>query len=295
MKVAYVTKRARLILAGAVSVALVTAAPAHAAESFSDEFNGAAGASPDRSIWNFETGGGGWGNNEQQVYTSARDNSRLDGSGHLLIQARRDGSGWTSARLNTFDKFTFTYGTLSARMAMPMGKGLHTGFWLLGEDIYNVGFPESGEVDIAEHITGSNFVHAGIHGPTTNGAPGNGSLDLGGLGLGALGSLGLGGLGDIESMITGRYQRGSDVTDINPGQFHTYGVTKAPSKITFTFDGKPFYSIDKSSLTATEKWVFDKPVYVLLNVAVGGDWPGAPDADTADDATLKVDWVRYTP
>lgn len=294
MKVAYVTKLASLILTGAVAAALVTgiatpAAPAHAAEPFSEEFNGPAGASPDRAVWNFETGGGGWGNNEQQVYTSSRENSRLDGSGNLLIQARRDNSGWTSARINTFDKFTFTYGTLSARMAMPMGKGLHTGFWLLGEDIYRVGFPESGEVDIAEHITGGNFVHAGIHGPTTAGA-GNGNSSLSGLG-----SLDLSGLGDLEPLITGRYQRGSDVTNINPAQFHTYGVTKTPSKITFTFNGQPFYSIEKSSLAATEKWVFDKPVYVLLNLAVGGDWPGAPDSNTADDATLVVDWVRYTP
>ncbi|GAA3966528.1 glycoside hydrolase family 16 protein [Gordonia caeni] len=284
------TRLGCLALAGATALSLLAAGEARGADAFAEEFNGAAGTAPHSSTWNFETGGGGWGNNEQQVYTSSRANSRLDGDGHLLIQARKDTSGWTSARINTFDKFTFTYGTVSARMSMPMGKGLHTGFWLLGTDIYSAGFPESGEVDIAEHITGSNFVHVGIHGPTTTPGTGNGSL--GGLGAG---SLDLSGLGNVAPTLTGRYQRGFDVKNIDPSQFHTYGVTKTSSAITFLFDGAPVYTIAKSSLAATEKWVFDKPVYVLVNLAVGGDWPGATDGATADAATAVIDWVRYTP
>ncbi|WP_440713847.1 glycoside hydrolase family 16 protein [Gordonia sp. FQ] len=272
-----------LLVAGLVATALpLSAGPAHADTAFTEDFNGAAGAAPNSATWNYETGGGGWGNNEKQTYTNSRQNSRLDGQGNLLIQARNDGGNWTSARLNTFDKFTFTYGTLTARMKMPMGKGLHTGFWLLGTDIYSAGFPQSGEVDIAEHITGSDFVHVGIHGPTSTGGLSTGSLDLSAL-------------GGIFAPLAGRYENGSDVKNIDPSQFHTYGVTKTSSKISFLFDGTPFHTIAKSSLSADQKWVFDKPVFMILNLAVGGDWPGPVDGDTANDATATVDWIKYTP
>lgn len=269
-------------MAGLTAAALTNPGAAQAASPFAEEFDGAAGAAPNSAVWNYEVGGGGWGNNEIQTYTNARANSRLDGNGNLLIQAHNTGSGWTSARINTFDKFTFTYGTVSARMKMPMGKGLHTGFWLLGTDIYSAGFPESGEVDIAEHINGSNFVHVGIHGPTSTGGLGTGSLDLSAL-------------GGIFAPLAGRYTLGSDKTGIDPSQFHTYGVTKTREKLGFLFDGAEFYSISKSSLSAGQRWVFDKPVYVILNLAVGGDWPGAPDGNTTDSATVTVDWIRYTP
>ncbi|WP_234353691.1 glycoside hydrolase family 16 protein [Gordonia iterans] len=168
---------------------------------------------------------------------------------------------------------------MSGRQRPERGLG---GFWLLGTDIYSAGFPESGEVDIAEHINGSNFVHVGIHGPTSTGGLGTGSLDLSAL-------------GGIFAPLAGRYTLGSDKTGIDPSQFHTYGVTKTGEKLGFLFDGAEFYSISKSSPSAGQRWVFDKPVYVILNLAVGGDWPGAPDGNTTDSATVTVDWIRYTP
>ena len=108
---------------GSIGAAVTTAAPAaHAADTaFSDEFNGAAGSSPSTSNWNFETGGGGWGNNEWQTYTNSRQNSYLDGNGRLVIAARSIGASITSARLNTLGKVAFTYGTASARIKLPAG------------------------------------------------------------------------------------------------------------------------------------------------------------------------------
>lgn len=261
---------------------------AHAADvAFSDEFNGAAGSAPDAARWNFETGGGGWGNNEKQIYTSSRENSRLDGSGHLLIEARGTGDAWTSARLNTKGKADFTYGTISARIALPAGAGLHSGFWLLGDDIWEVGFPEAGEIDIAEHINSYNFVHIGVHGPT---------------GSGVFGSADAGSLRDVLPQgiplpdgVNGKYQRGSDIVGIDPTAFHTYGVRKTATSITFLFDGSAYYTVNRSSLTSGQRWVFDKPMYPILNLAVGGVWPGPANASTPSPATMTVDWLRYTP
>ncbi|WP_074851995.1 glycoside hydrolase family 16 protein [Gordonia westfalica] len=281
-------------LAPALAITALTAAAvlssstvAHAEEAFSLEFNGAAGAIP--SALKHETGGGGWGNNEAQIYTSSLDNSRLDGNGHLLIEARRstNSNTWTSARLTTKGTFSFTYGTIAARISLPQGQGLHPAFWLLGTDIDTVGYPQSGEIDIAETINNSNWVHMGVHGPTGDGvAVGNGSLDM------SLTSL----LGiEVPSVLSGRYERNYDITGINPSAFHTYAVTKTPSEIRYSFDGDTVYTIARSSLAANEQWVFNKPIYALLNVAVGGVWPGPANGTTPNPSTMTVDWVRYTP
>lgn len=120
------------------------AAPHDGASSvLADEFDGPAGAAPS-SIWIYDVGGGGWGNGEQQVYTGDRANSRLDGNGRLVIEARRTGGTITSARLTTRGRFSFTHGLLEARIATPRGTGLHPAFWLLGTDIGSVGYPGSG-------------------------------------------------------------------------------------------------------------------------------------------------------
>ncbi|OBA42801.1 glucan endo-1,3-beta-D-glucosidase [Gordonia sp. 852002-51296_SCH5728562-b] len=274
---------------GSIGAAVTIAGPtAHAADTaFSDEFDGAAGSAPNSALWNYETGGGGWGNDEKQTYTSSRENSRLDGSGHLLIEAKNSGGGWTSARLNTKGKREFTYGTISARMSLPGGAGLHSGFWLLGADIWEVGFPEAGEIDIAEHINNSDFVHIGVHGPT---------------GSGGFGSADAGSLRDIlpdaiplPDGVNGKYQRGSDILGIDPTDFHTYGVRKTATSITFLFDGRSVYTVNRADLSAGQRWVFDKPMYPILNLAVGGVWPGPTNSATPNPATMKVDWLRYTP
>ncbi|WP_439031354.1 glycoside hydrolase family 16 protein [Gordonia terrae] len=285
-------RRPRTHLAAAVAVAALTAttmlsgpAPAHADDPFSLEFDGAAGTMP--SALNHETGAGGWGNNEVQNYTADRLNSRLDGNGNLLIEARRAATGgWTSARLTTKDSFEFTYGTISARISLPQGRGLHPAFWLLGSDIDSAGYPAVGEVDIAETINTADWVRVGAHGPTTLGT--------------ATGSLGIS-LADLipgfplPGPLAGRWERGHDLTGIDPGDFHVYAVTKTSSQIRFTIDGNAVHTINRSSLTGDERWVFDKPMYALLNVAVGGNWPGPPSSTTPSPATMTVDWLRYTP
>ena len=267
------------------AAALSVPAAAHADEPFSLEFDGAAGTLP--SALQHETGAGGWGNNEVQNYTADRLNSRLDGNGNLLIEARRAATGgWTSARLTTKDSFEFTYGTISARISLPQRRGLHPAFWLLGSDIDSVGYPAAGEVDIAETINTSDWVHVGVHGPTALGTA-MGSLDL------SLADL-LPGL-PLPGPLAGRWERGHDLTGIDPGDFHVYAVTKSSSQIRFTIDGNAVYTINRSSLNGDERWVFDKPMYALLNVAVGGIWPGPPSSTTPSPATMTVDWLRYTP
>jgi beta-glucanase (GH16 family) len=280
-------KRTRVGTAVAVATcALVatmvgSASPASAASARADEFTGTAGSAPDSSLWRFETGGGGWGNNEKQTYTDSRDNSRLDGDGNLLIQARRSGDQWTSARLSTKGKFSFTFGTLSARIAFPHGAGLAPAFWLLGTDIDSAGFPAAGEIDLAETINDGAFAHMGVHGPTAVG--GAGSADLGPIAIPGV------------TANAGRYQRGHNVWNIDTADFHTYSVTKTAGRIVFSVDGTAVYTLNRSDLTGAERWVFDKPMYAILNLAVGGVWPGATDDSTPNPSTMKVDHFRYTP
>ena len=227
---------------------------------WSDEFTGTAGSSPSTSKWNFETGAGGWGNNEWQTYTSSRQNSYLDGNGRLVIAARSDGTSITSARLNTLGKFAFTYGTASARIKLPAGQGLLPAFWLMGTDIYSAGWPESGEIDVIEtpSVTTSYTNH--LHGPTTSG----GTWQLGNSGA---------------------------VADLS-ADFHTYSVTKSKDAITVSLDGRTVGSYSASQLNANQKWVFNKPTYLLLTLAVGGDWPGAPDLTTPNPSYMTLDWIR---
>lgn len=229
----------------------------------SDEFNGPAGAAPDPSIWTYDVGGGGWGNDEKQVYTSDRANSRLDGRGRLLIEARRSGAGFTSARLVTRGKFSFTHGLLEARISMPRGAGLHPAFWLLGTDIGLVGYPLSGEIDIIEFINDGAQWHTAIHGPT---------------------------------MLATHWQKGiSGNFAGQSGNFHVYGVRRAPNKIEMLIDGRVVSRFTPAAMPAGANWVFDKPMYVLLNLAVGGKWPGPVSPATSFPARMAVDWVRYHP
>jgi len=227
---------------------------------WSDEFNGAAGRPPPTSNWNFETGGGGWGNNEWQTYTNSRQNSYLDGNGRLVIAARSNGTSITSARLNTLGKVAFTYGTASARIKLPAGKGLLPAFWLMGTDIYSAGWPESGEIDVIETPSVTTAYTNHLHGPTTSG-----------------GTWQLGNSGAIADLST---------------DFHTYSVTKSKDAITVALDGRTVGSYRASQLSADKKWVFNKPTYLLLTLAVGGNWPGDPDLTTPNPSYMTLDWIR---
>ena len=228
----------------------------------SDEFDGPAG--PVGGVWTAETGGGGWGNGEQQVYTDSTDNVRLDGKGHLLISARRDGDTITSARLTTRGKYSLLYGTVSARISLPSGQGLHPAFWLLGDSLDEVGWPRAGEIDVIETLNAATDYHTGIHTPA-----------------------------DSDP-------RGQNLSASGPAPFpladtfHTYWIRKSPGHIVTGIDDRELFSVTPSDLAADSQWVFDAPFHVLLNVAVGGDWPGPPSADTTFPATMTVDWIRVT-
>lgn len=228
-----------------------------------DDFSGPAGAPPNPAWWGREVGGGGWGNDETQIYTDDPANAALDGSGHLVITARRDGDRITSARLTTKDRLSFGYGRAEARLRLPRGAGLHPAFWLLGSDIDTVDWPRSGEVDVVETIGDAQFIHNGAIGPTTDG---------------------------VEYKLAGSVPIDPAFVD----EFHTYWVQRAPGVVTMGVDDRTTTVFRAEDLSADQQWVFDKPFYLLLNVAVGGTWPGPADDSTPFPASMIVDWVRVT-
>jgi beta-glucanase (GH16 family) len=226
------------------------------------EFDGPAGAAPDGAVWNYDLGAGGWGNNELQNYTDSRANSALDGAGNLVITARREGDGYTSARLQTNDTFEAQYGRVEARIQIPRGQGIWPAFWMLGGDIPGVQWPQAGEIDIMENVGYEpHIVHGTIHGPGYSGGAG----------------------------ITGQYMhpQGWSFADT----FHTFAIDWRPDSITWSVDGVDYQTIDRSRVGGNE-WVFNKPFFLILNVAVGGNWPGYPDGSTVLPQEMKVDYVR---
>ena len=236
-----------------------------------DNFSGSAGSAPNPANWTYDVGGSGWGNDELECYTDNRTNSYLDGKGHLVIAARYDPGflcaggvrdDYTSARLTTKGLRTLRYGTIVMRAELPTGPGSWPAFWALGQDIGTAGWPASGEIDAAE-VIGSEprTVNGSIHARGWNGQP---------------------------------YVRTSHVqsTTTLSGRFHTYGVTWTPTRITFTFDGHAYYSVTKADATASGNWPFQRPFYLLLDVAVGGTWPGPPTSATRWPQRMVIDYVR---
>lgn len=251
--------------AGAV---LGAGAPAEAATSggtllAADEFDGAAGSAPNPGIWRFDTGAGGWGNAELQTYTDSRRNSALDGAGNLVVTARREADGsYTSARLKTEGTFTAQYGRIEARIRIPRGQGLWPAFWMLGADIGQVGWPACGEIDVMENVGYEPaVVHGTVHGPGYSGAQG----------------------------LTASYTQPNGAAFAD--DFHVYGVDWRPGSVTWTVDGVARRTVTRADV-GSAPWVFDKPFFVVLNVAVGGSWPGSPDATTRFPQQMTVDWVR---
>ncbi|MFG3640946.1 family 16 glycosylhydrolase [Micromonospora sp. NPDC047762] len=268
-----------LVLLAATLVATATAlvVPAHPdrAEaaigpiSWQDEFNSPAGTPVDQNKWRFDTGGGGWGNNERQYYTNSTSNAVHDGQGNLVITARRDNPAnyqchygrceYTSARLLTAATFTQTYGRFEARIKIPRGQGIWPAFWMLGT---GGGWPDAGEIDVMENIGREpNTVYGTVHGPGYSGAGG----------------------------ITGSRTIGSPLADT----FHTYRVDWEPNVITWYVDGVQYHRVDPARLGGN-RWVFDHPFFMILNVAVGGNWPGYPDGSTQFPQQMLVDYVRVS-
>ena len=237
---------------------------------WSDEFDGPAGSLVDSTRWVAEVGGHGWGNHELEYYTDRSQNASLSGDGLLVIRALREhyeGQGmareYTSARLKTQGRFEQTYGRFEARLEIPRGQGLWPAFWMLGADINAAGWPRCGEIDIMENIGREPAtVHGSMHGP---GYSGGNSL-TGGFAL-------PGG----EALADG---------------FHVFAVEWEPAIVRFFIDGNLYETRTPADLRLGQVWVFDHPFFMLLNVAVGGDWPGSPDASTVFPQTMLVDYVR---
>lgn len=266
-------RNAQLLILGCVLALLTTTASATADWTlvWSDEFDQPDGSSPDSAKWVFDlgTGRGGWGNNEMQCYTSRTNNARIE-AGQLIIEAHQedfDGRAYTSARLKTQSKASWTYGRIEARMKLPQGQGIWPAFWMLGTNITSVGWPTCGEIDVMENI-GSvpSVLHGTIHGPGYSGGSGSG------------GSLTLG--------------DGAALADA----FHVYAVEWETDRIRWFMDDQLFFTATPASLPAGAQWVFTQPQFILLNLAVGGNWPGQPNAATVFPQRMIVDYVRvYAP
>jgi beta-glucanase (GH16 family) len=229
---------------------------------WSDEFDGTALNSAN---WTPETGGGGWGNNEQQTYTSNSENLSV-GGGSLLIQAKKSGTSWTSARIKSQEKRSFQYGKIEFRAKLPTGVGPWPAAWLLGNNISSVNWPACGEIDVMEWRGGFNGVPNGdantvghaLHSATRNGSS------------------------PVEPT--------SRSAVVNPSSaFHTYAVVWTANNLVFSVDG-----VDKATLTppTADAAAFQKEFFLILNLAMGGSYVGSTIASSVTSATYEVDYVR---
>jgi len=235
-----------------------------------DEFDGPSVSAVDSSKWYFDVGGKGWGNNELETYTSRTENAHLDG-GLLVIKALKENftgpdkviRNYTSARLLTKNKFSQAYGRFEARIKIPYGQGIWPAFWMLGNNIDTVHWPNCGEIDIMENIGKEpSIVHGTFHGPGYSGG---------------------GGVSAYYALPHG--QKFSD-------DFHTFALEWEPDVMRFYVDGYLYKTRTPADLPARTSWVFDHPFFIILNVAVGGGWPGNPDATTVFPQRMLVDYVR---
>ncbi|WP_341938387.1 family 16 glycosylhydrolase [Marinimicrobium sp. C2-29] len=237
---------------------------------WSDEFD-----TIDTDNWAFETGGQGWGNQELQYYTDG-DNAYIEydvqvDSNVLVLEARQENPAgfncwygpceYTSTRMISKGKQEFTYGRMEARIKLPQTQGIWPAFWMMGNDIDSVGWPQNGELDIMEHVGYEpNLTHGALHGPGYSGnTPINGTHDLG------------------------------ESADAN---YHVYAVEWDENGIDWYVDDVNFYSITRSEVEQYGEWVYDHPFFFLLNVAVGGTWPGEPDASSQFPQRMYIDYVR---
>ena len=243
---------------------------------WSDEFSGPDGSAPDPSKWTYDTGGKGWGNTELECYTNRLQNAQIN-RGNLVITAQQenapfvcsDGStnSYTSARLKTQGLFSQAYGRFEARIKVSAGQGMWPAFWMLGKDITTAGWPTCGEIDIMENIGKEpGTVHGSLHGPST----------------------------------TTRTSDATSIFTLPAGQafaddFHLFAVEWERGVVRFYVDSNLYATFTESQWPAGGTWVFDHSFFIILNVAVGGNWPGSPDSSTVFPRHLLVDYVRvYT-
>lgn len=256
-------------------------APASTARtlSWSDEFNGPAGAPVDTAKWTADAGGTIPSyNNELEYYTNATDpsapnyttaNAHQDGNGNLVIQANREtvsydscwygACAYTSARLKTIGKFSQQYGRFEARIKVPAGQGLWPAFWMMGTD--GSTWPACGEIDVMENVGSQPATVVGsAHGPGYTGSSISSSYTL-------------------------------PAGNLSDG-YHVYAIQWKQGRIDYYIDDVLYETITPASMPSGGIWEFDKPFYILINLAVGGSWPGSPDASTVFPAQMLVDYIR---
>jgi beta-glucanase (GH16 family) len=234
---------------------------------WADEFNGPAGTPPNPAVWTPDLGGDcGAGTLSQDTTDPA--NASLDGSGDMGINAFANATTpgaptYTAAQLDSNHKLSFSYGELEARILLPTGSGLCSGFWMVGDSANGGCFPQCGEIDVMEAVTKfPDSITGTLHGPVSG------------------------------SSNYQQFQSAVNAPTPFSGAFHTYGVIWQPGRITWTLDGVPYGTATPSQLPKSAQWVFDgDPFHLLLSLDVGG-WTGPPDAGATFPATMRVDWVR---
>ncbi len=231
---------------------------------WSDDFDGPAGQLPDPAKWQFDVGTD-WGNLQLEYDTDRAENVSLDGGGNLAITAREEnfsGQPYTSGRIKTKGLFTQTQGRFEARIKLPSGQGIWPAFWMLGSDIDQKGWPGCGEIDIMEYLGHEpRVLYGSLHGPGHSG----------------------------DDAVTGRHVLAQGGFNLG---FHIFAIDWTAESISWSVDGYTYQTVKPEDLPAGATWVYNHPFFMLLNVAVGGRWPGSPDELTTFPQTMLVDYVR---
>jgi len=262
----------RTLRLGACALALVACAAACSKDptapkwklAWSDDFDGPAGQLPDAGHWAFDIGTD-WGNGQLEYDTSRPENVSLDGAGRLAITARLEsylGRSYTSARIKTAGLFSQNGGRFEARMRLPSGQGMWPAFWMLGANYATMPWPACGEIDIMENRGQEpTLVHGSLHGPGYSGG----------------------------RAITHAFTVPGAPVD---AEFHVYAVEWSSSKVTWSVDDLEYATTTAGDLPGGAAWVFDHPFFIILNLAVGGNYVGPPGPGTTFPQQLLVDYVR---
>jgi hypothetical protein len=210
------------------------------------------------SVWNYEQGSGGWGNNELQKYTNTEENVHLD-SGYLHITSLNpSGTSYTSGRINTHGKKEFTYFRVEIRAKLPEGQGIWPALWMMGSNYLVLGWPKCGEIDIMELLGHEpSVVHGAAHWYSNGHVSRTNSFGLS--------------------------------SDKFSSGFHIFSVTWTPNKLIWMVDKQQFFYLTREEIP---NFPFNLPQFFICNVAVGGNWPGSPDQTTVFPQHMIVDYIR---
>jgi beta-glucanase (GH16 family) len=228
-----------------------------------DDFDGPADQLPDSATWRFDVGTD-WGNRQLEYDTDRPQNVSVDGHGRLRIIAREERyeeSDYTSGRINTRGFFSQKYGRIEARILLPIGQGIWPAFWMLGAGYPDVPWPDCGEIDIMEYRGQEpNILVGSVHGPGHYGS----------------------------NAISGEYQSSGYLNE----QYHVYAIEWDNNGISWFIDDTQYHRVEPDDLPDGARWVYDRPFFIILNVAVGGNFVGPPNDETVFPQTMLVDWVR---